>query len=581
MRDQGSSNVGWMARAPFSSGWRRNNNIKPYRPAPPPGSARYTGPNSRTFSEAVRLGRDRQFFCNAPPRTVDDDIIRGPASPQLRRLVQKLYSVIKFVHHLQNVAQKPGSTQPRMISKMVEVLSSMIKPASPTERTLDLITGNAKNWGYNTCLILSDHYESSLEEVLDTLLDEPNREWRTAFEVAVRWAQRKLPRITRDSIEHAEALILASMDPEDPPQPPKRKEVMRQGKKSSVTTGIAVQTGESLQLPGAQPSSKKPKRKRTVATMTDKEVQDTADEWDQVMGASPRSQRVGRKSRGIVINRCSTPVIPQMLEDESDSSEMSSEEESEDLAVGQLFSEEVADDGEPSGEVLPASQTTRTVVAQIHCEESSHMAASDVEGEKEKEVSCSSADLFASPEPLKEVKRHPHTHKKMIDWALEIKEKNIIIGDSNLSNFPAFSYREVQIDSFPGSHFRHGQALIEKATEPDFVVEKVILSFGINCRGNRLRETTIKTVQAAVRATKRKFPYAEVLIPLISYSENLTAKEKETLEVLNEYIKKNMPYIPLLPLQYFATESDNVHWTSETGSAMLEHWAIWLNFVAQ
>lgn len=32
----------------------------------------------------------------------------------------------------------------------------MIKPASPTEDTMDLIRGNAKNWSYNTQVILEE-----------------------------------------------------------------------------------------------------------------------------------------------------------------------------------------------------------------------------------------------------------------------------------------------------------------------------------------------------------------------------------------------------------------------------------------
>lgn len=135
---------------------------------------------------------------------------------------------------------------------------------------------------------------------------------------------------------------------------------------------------------------------------------------------------------------------------------------------------------------------------------------------------------------------------------LEIREKTVIIGDSNLSNIPEFAYTDIQIDGFPGSHFRHGQALIKKADKPPFVVEKVVLSFGIKSRTNKLRETTVKTVQAAVRATKRKFLLAEIWIPLINFSGNIPMEQRETLEVLKKYIKKNMPYIPLLPDIYFA-----------------------------
>lgn len=91
-----------------------------------------------------------------------------------------------------------------MISKMVQVLSTMIRPAAPSIRTLDLIKGNADNWGYNalttpwTIIRLCDELLAELPEVPD---------WKGAFQVAVGWAKRNLPRFSQDMIDHAEALI--------------------------------------------------------------------------------------------------------------------------------------------------------------------------------------------------------------------------------------------------------------------------------------------------------------------------------------------------------------------------------------
>lgn len=113
---------------------------------------------------------------------------------------------------------------------------------------------------------------------------------------------------------------------------------------------------------------------------------------------------------------------------------------------------------------------------------------------------------------------------------------------------------------------------------PDLIVEKIILGFGINGRENKLRETTMKNVQGILRSTKKKFPYAEIWVPLVNFSDALPQEEKDNLEALNAYISRNMAYIPLLPLHQFATESDNIHWTSQTGRAMFAHWMSFLNF---
>lgn len=113
---------------------------------------------------------------------------------------------------------------------------------------------------------------------------------------------------------------------------------------------------------------------------------------------------------------------------------------------------------------------------------------------------------------------------------------------------------------------------------PDLLVEKLVMSFGINSRGSKSKETTVKNVQAALRAARNRFPYAEVWIPLVNFPPNLPREEKENLQVLNDHIKRNMPYIPLLPGRYFSTGTDNIHWTTETGKAMFDHWMMFLNF---
>lgn len=119
---------------------------------------------------------------------------------------------------------------------------------------------------------------------------------------------------------------------------------------------------------------------------------------------------------------------------------------------------------------------------------------------------------------------------------------------------------------------------MEKLVPPqDLVVEKVVLSFGINSRANKCRETTVKNLQGALRSAKRKFPYAEVWIPLVNFSEGLPEEEKENLQTLNDHIERNMPYIDLLPDYEFSTGDDDVHWTTDTAQAMFNHWMRALN----
>jgi len=157
------------------------------------------------------------------------------------------------------------------------------------------------------------------------------------------------------------------------------------------------------------------------------------------------------------------------------------------------------------------------------------------------------------------------------DWGLSVKKTNLIIGDSNLCRFPPFQHQNLQIDCYPGATFRHAEAILQKALS-NTAVETVILAFGINSRSQKVRSTTIRQLQGALRVAKNKFPQATVLVPVLNFSSSLPLKEKSNLRILNEHIITNCDYIPPLPTQDFKTDRDGIHWTHHTACSMLDHW---------
>lgn len=74
---------------------------------------------------------------------------------------------------------------------------------------------------------------------------------------------------------------------------------------------------------------------------------------------------------------------------------------------------------------------------------------------------------------------HPHTHRTVQDWQLQIEKANIIIGDSNLACIPVFTDSKFQIESFPGATWMHITALLCKLSLQQ-QVERIILSVGLN-----------------------------------------------------------------------------------------------------
>lgn len=595
-------------RAPPVSYGRQVHFPRPNRPVPPLGAARYLGPQSRSYAAVTRQNISRGTFASRLTFREFRQERQQPTDKAFGLLVRKMHSIIKMVHHLQNVAPKPGKSEPKMISHMVETLTSMIKPASPNSATLDLIMGNAKNWGYNTLVILEDHYKASLETMLADLSQDLIPEWKPAFQVATKWAKRNLPRIMQDVFDHAEALIMSCQEGDVVINRQCQSPLPQDGPVGS--TQVSQQTQEtphtSQQTPQASPNphtstertkTTVPKTKTTsqqtstnhdVATMTEVIEQWSLDQDEEQQSLQHRQQtspKVQRWRRGIVTNSCVVSEDSFSFEIEGDDRvsqgsrhsnrgwEISPSRDSSNL--GMVNEQDSPLSQSPSSSTTPSrgdNQEDQRHEVLIHQTPSLGFETSG--------SSSSEASTSTPRAPVFRVKRHPHSERKMIDWGLGVAKKWLIIGDSNLSRFPGYSIPDLQIESYPGANFRHAQALMAKSTS-QVVVEKIVLAFGINSRGVRAKETSIRQMQGAVRTAKKIFPYSEIWIPVINYSTYLSTAEQTSLRVLNLHICKNMPSIPALKANRFNTERDHVHWTAETAKAMLDHWVRFLNLIPQ
>lgn len=63
-------------------------------------------------------------------------------------------------------------------------MSKLIKPATPSENTMDLIPGNAKNWEFIMMLILKDHHMDVMESEIAKYRILFNRNWKQPFAIA-------------------------------------------------------------------------------------------------------------------------------------------------------------------------------------------------------------------------------------------------------------------------------------------------------------------------------------------------------------------------------------------------------------
>lgn len=528
-------------------------------------------------------------------------MIRQPADAQLRRLFKKMFQVIKLVHHFQNVSPKgEGSDGPRFISRMVEELATMIKPAGPTSQTMQMIQGNAENWGYNTLTILMDHYKEALDKTLEELDELLTPDWKKAFEVSTRWAKRHLQRLTRDAIDHAEALIAARVVPEDGqarrprPRSPQRATTAVQTSVERPRRLVRIQE-EPSEDPGEGPARAPPMAKDTAATtkknvtlplfMEEEEgLEEEEEEAEELPSYQvPRDQRViTRRVRAQPLRETEQPDLIDWVPIER--TPLASTIPPVNFDLGSEMGDEAEQDeedtiqrprawGTQSLSPVVASQDQRTSTPRQH---QAQVHWSPLEEGEDDDWPTVLTDFTAG---RFRPRRHAPTQRKLTEWELEVNHKWVLLGDSNVGGLPDHSCEDLQIESYPGGHFRHAQNVMEKAVvRTDVVVEKIILAFGINSRANKSKETTVKNLQAAVRAAKTAFPYAEIWIPLINYSTNLPLEEQQNLQTLNDHIQRNMGFLPLLPSHLFQTEPDDIHWTRETSRAMFRHWWRELNW---
>lgn len=482
-----------------------------------------------------------------------------------------------------------------MIGRMVDILSGMIKPASPSQQTMDLIDGNARNWGHTTCLILMEHYQQNLEDFLGDLGEGPTPDWKEAFQVASRWALRNLPRITRDVLDHAQALIATRLDGPGPP----RDEGSQVG---AVRTQDTVTT--SSPIPATQPRpDRSPKQRGPVTRVS--VATDTGQDGEWFRGVPdrdcPLEQRDPRLSRRPADTICTdegphqqSQGLPhcqeqELLSDlgsgpqaERDPDTLSWRGRDSPLVVlertaSQLELERLFDDLQEEEEAMEAEAQK----AQQTAGASQTPAQPLNERDEEDEELLEQLFPYSGPPTTFQVNRHRTTPNKMVDWNLHVTKKWLFLGDSNLGRFPSFTLQNLQVESYPGANFRHAESVIRRATvQPDLVVEKVLLSFGINSRKNKPKETTIRNLQAAIRALKARFPYTQYWIALVNFSPSLNLTEQENLLILNHHVHKNMPYVPILADTLFHTEVDNIHWTEDTARDIFNHWAYHLNLQA-
>ena len=175
-------------------------------------------------------------------------------------------------------------------------------------------------------------------------------------------------------------------------------------------------------------------------------------------------------------------------------------------------------------------------------------------------------------------------------WRAPVSRSRILIlGDSNIKGFKELkadsSVGPVESHSYPGARLRHFTDSIWKDSKPQPGPKHVILSVGINNRGNNA-STHRDQLKRVINLAEKTYPNAHIYIPQINYTSELKPEVRASLDSLNSLImeltgaKKMLHTIPKLSSNLFnirPNDTQKVHWTYSTAESMLAHWLQSLN----
>lgn len=506
-------------------------------------------------------------------------------------LVRQLFNLIRAHHHLENVGQQ-SKAEPPTFTRLTNYLTEVVKPANPTTLTKTLLEGNARNWAYTTRLILRDHYEAHIAQEVKALQNMDSGDVTAALGIATKWYHKRYPKKhTEGPVRSVEVLLKTLGD-------------------NAVSGEVNEENNNTIEEEALFTEEDFPPLPQREGSSSGQ-----SSPWGPSpfpITLPPRSPR--RKKEGTRAQREANPVVahveshPELFQIElcpntqtTTSSPLIHEPQVEALvktpalvevhAVNTTSPLSEGTDQDPQiilvdelDDTIPESPKTPTGAMELD-QLDTILSPLDPLGSVPREDRETS--LLPDPpiEPLKTILtssevfrpvRHVSTNRKMVDWSFSARKPVCILGDSNLSRITGHTFKDLQIDSYPGGTFRHAENVIHKATV-HVRVQSVLLAFGINHRGQKCRETAVKQMQRAIKAAADKFPGAAIWIPLINFSKSLKLEEQEKLAGLNNHIKRNLAYVPLLPASQFKVTQDKIHWTPACAIAMLEHWAKHLN----
>lgn len=438
-------------------------------------------------------------------------------------LVRAFNQYIKSYHHLQHTNCGVNTPTPIGLRRIQDQLTSAVYPAFPSKQTSALTYGNAANWTYTTLQILEEHHRARMQEAICKIQELSKEDWERALTVATRWVSKDIPRMKPTTLKDATTELRTLITG------PSQREINQE-----ETVNSSPQPNRVTRSPAPPPT----------------QIQGSNHET-----AEPNAQ----------IHTDIQPVLGNINDNPEESTIQTSEDHhhvtNNPATDTVMFSDGESDSNSEKSHSIPPLPTPGRHTT---------TASPDVRKQSTPRVQ----PIYPSGTHL--YKYHTHDGDKNKNWNLTPNRSILIIGDSNIARLPVIPDDRIQVDSYPGANLSQATYLLKHNTPNSNNVTKVILSFGINNRNQRLSIAFKKDLSDLLKTAKTTFPQAEIFIPVLNYSDNLPGNVRSHINTLNYHIKGTGRSIPRLEKDSFNTDVDNIHWTSRTAERMWDHWRTFL-----
>jgi hypothetical protein len=501
--------------------------------------------------------------------------------------VKLFYQIIQAIHHINVLRQQAkGEHRTKGFDTQVRYMDRFLKPAQSNPRIISKLQNLNRTWATKIAQTLTEHYKERISELMGMIVGYNFADWtiKTLSHQALDWAKKNLRRkLKLESIQEFQSIIKTlspgttknintinstsnsiriqrAPNPNTNPNPNPNQTnepgwIYKSPKSQSPRKYPLEPTVVAITLSNRfLPLDTQPIRTPSKRRMSHSPISDTIDTPKRQRQRGPTPEKA-RKSLGDKfttptkspaknfkvlpsvkplqnVSKCkSVPSIPSLI------SGLMSRSPS---PVRRSLSPRSSPSGSPS---IP----NQSYAAVVKC-----------------------------PKKPGQITRH---NSQKADWALpKITFPTLVIGDSNLARITNVSDKQIQVEAFPGANILHVTQLLQNYRY-DEQPQRIIISIGINNRGNMNTNKTCQEMKQLLKIAREKFQDCEICVTKIPISEQLqvkNSKEAWNIKKLNECLSKmQMNGITVLNTgiaNEVTFHQDGIHWSPRSANLILKDW---------